>query len=852
VLKVGEIPVLYIPFFYLPADEIIFHPVLGYRSREGSFVQTTTYLLGRPKVSDSTESSIMKILGGGEDQERRREGLFLRSTGKKAPTEEAKSLALLLDAYTNLGYYVGTDVSVPKRGLLGKTDLSLGFAFTRDVYNLTGDYYSPYADGVGESQWNSSAFFGETVPFRYRFKTTGSVATTRSSFSWSFPFYSDLYIDEDFLNRSEEMDWFNVIQQGSAAEDKATKIGVLGSYEWRLAASVSPDMTASSPYLSTFNVSSAVSALSFKTKESTLYAGGASPSRTFFYPDTLTLLSLSTVLSGKPISTAKKTAQTPAPKTGKEDPLADVGVPRTPWEETGPADGARSAGTQSATDKIGEVELKPPALSQSFSSGSNNIDPVFELSYNLSPSGSSDMKFRSTPWTEATEVTWDEASSILTVGKLAGTVTAKLTSPREALSESLSLSGDATWQGYTYANKEAEDFDTPTEWDAALLRNYKSTYYTTSATNVVTVRPFVVDPVWSQTNLTHTLSSLLMKSMYDGETVDDKRWKTEFGSWDADSISKHNFAVNLAASVHDLAQTLSLTLDLPPTPDELNGNTAIRIWKTTTTAKGSATNVYDDIEVLPFTFTETLDLGNSRSLREEFVYDPDLEEVTSTSTSLTYVGFTAGFDATRSVGYELVEGSGWTVSDPEERLRPKSLSLGYNRVHQLGPLWKRRIAASFNVNTTLAFDLQRYTQSSFTFTLGTTFKISEFMDLSFNVKSQNAVIFRYFQNLPWFDLPVEMPGETDWFTDLLNSVRFGDEEARRSSGFKLKSFSLNTTHYMGDWNAKFSIDLEPYLDQSSSPFVYRFNPVISFLMQWIPITEVKVETYRDEDGFVYK
>jgi hypothetical protein len=438
----------------------------------------------------------------------------------------------------------------------------------------------------------------------------------------------------------------------------------------------------------------------------------------------------------------------------------------------------------------------------------------------------------------------------LTVGKLAGTVAAKLSSPKEALSEQLSFAGNATWQGYTYANKEAEDFDTDSEWEAALLRNYKSTYYTTSVTNVVTAKPFVVDPVWSETNLKHTLTSLLMKSTYDGETTDDRRWKTEYGSWEADSISEHSFAVNLAASVRELPQTLSLTLDLPPTPDDLAGTSAIRIWRTTTTASGSATDVYDDIELDPFTFGETIDFGKSRRIKQELVYDPEMDEVTSTSSSLLVGAVSASFDTTWSVAYELDEGTGWHVVDEEERLRPKSLSMGYQRVHSIGPLWKRRIAASFDVNSSLAFDLQKYTQSSFTFSLGTTFKISEFVDLNISVKSQNSVVFRYFQN--WFDVPFEMPGETNIITDLLNSFRFGDEAARRSSGFKLKSFSLNTTHYMGDWNAKFSLDLTPYLDQSSSPFRYRFNPEISFLMQWIPISEIKVETYRDENGFVYK
>jgi lipopolysaccharide assembly outer membrane protein LptD (OstA) len=42
VLKVGNIPLLYLPFFFYPSDEIVFHPVVGFRSREGTFLQTTT------------------------------------------------------------------------------------------------------------------------------------------------------------------------------------------------------------------------------------------------------------------------------------------------------------------------------------------------------------------------------------------------------------------------------------------------------------------------------------------------------------------------------------------------------------------------------------------------------------------------------------------------------------------------------------------------------------------------------------------------------------------------------------------------------------------------------------------
>ena len=55
--SIGIVPLFYLPFFYHPADEMIFHPVFGFRNREGYFVQTTTYLFGRkPLDTDSKKS----------------------------------------------------------------------------------------------------------------------------------------------------------------------------------------------------------------------------------------------------------------------------------------------------------------------------------------------------------------------------------------------------------------------------------------------------------------------------------------------------------------------------------------------------------------------------------------------------------------------------------------------------------------------------------------------------------------------------------------------------------------------------------------------------------------------------
>ncbi|MCX7029750.1 MAG: LPS-assembly protein LptD, partial [Spirochaetes bacterium] len=53
VLTVGRVPVLWMPFFFYPGDRLVFNPSFGFRQREGAFVQTTTYLIGRRKEEES-------------------------------------------------------------------------------------------------------------------------------------------------------------------------------------------------------------------------------------------------------------------------------------------------------------------------------------------------------------------------------------------------------------------------------------------------------------------------------------------------------------------------------------------------------------------------------------------------------------------------------------------------------------------------------------------------------------------------------------------------------------------------------------------------------------------------------
>ncbi len=846
VLKVGEVPLLYIPFFYFPGDELVFHPVLGYRTREGSFVQTTTYILGRPKAETSEEQSIMTILGGDENEERRQEGLFLRKTGKRAPPDDGERLSLLMDAYANLGYYLGVNASAATNKTVSKAEASFGLAFSRDVYPLdsTGLYYSPFSDEHPRGNWNTSRFLKVQVPFRYRMTSTGSLAFPTGKLAWNVPFYSDPFIDQDFLDRSENMDWFNLAKQGATTADES-EVDVLGSFEMSLTGSFTPDVKRYAPYLESFSVSTIKSSLNVAVRSDSS-AEDYSVDRSFFYPTKYTMLSFSAAAKGSLLSFGKPISDSAAGgakknKSGAEGGVSIFGEARPPWSQDEPPEGD----SEEANDGYPE----PPGLSKTFAAGSGPAASTFELKYSMSPSVSSDAVLNTSEWKTAEDVDWNDMSSLLLSAKNTGSLTAKADLPDNTATAALTLGSSAAWQGNAYLNEKASPYDTAAERDAAAERNYASTYLKSTGDFSLVLRPFVYDPVWSGSTLNYALKGNLLATDFDG-TADKPHWSFDYGSWTDTYVTTHEASLNLAALVRDLTQTLSVSTAIDPRPSQISAASTVRVWKSTTSASGSVTDLEDGGDYQTLTFTEKVDLGNSRSFSQTVLYEPEEDEFTSLSSAFSYGALTGSFSAKKSVGYGLDEDSGWYVDDPEERLRPQSLALAFKKSSSLRPLWKNRVAFNYNVNSSFSFDFQRYTLSAFTFALSTTFKISKFLDFTATSTSKNSVVFRYFQHLQAFDLPVELPGETNPLTDLMDSFNFFDTEKRKASGFKLKSLTLKATHYLGDWTAELGYETTPYLDQVSR--TYKFENEISFLVKWTPIPEFKVETYSDDDGFVLK
>lgn len=849
VLKVGEIPLLYIPFFFLPADEIVFHPVIGMRPREGYFFQTTTYILGRPKASETSELSITSILGSSGDMEKTRNGLFLRSTGKKARDPNDTRLSILFDAYANLGFYLGTEFELPKIGILDNLNLSAGMGFTRDIYEAAPAWYTPFAPNFdGSSSWNSSKIFSETIPFRYRLKTSGKISGTAGNFSWELPFYSDPYTEKDFMNRSEELDIASLLDANNDTQDDLND-KIINSYEIRLSGSSNPKINALNPYISRISLSNINSFITIRTRNAPDYTTSVSPQRVFYYPDKFTIISANASIGGTPFTfgnvTSNNNTDNQTDDKVTDDVLRSFGVPRAPWEII--SEDEEKKQTKSFD------QLVPPALKQTFTIPSSANWPALTLDYNLNPNGAIEMQFNSSAghWVRAEDVRLEDVSSVLSIAKLSGNINFTAKDPLNYYTTTIGFSGDSSWRGYSYINEASSEFDSQEEIDKSNETNYRSSFFTTSLEFSNTIRPFPQHAIWGNSNVKYTLKNLLVKNEFSG-TAADPDWKIIAPSWDKNGIATHKLTTNLAANIFDKSQSFVFDADLPPRDAVFTTTANLRFWYTETYINGKIRDPFENSPVFdPYTFTETFRFNTEDYLRYSMVYHPQDDQITSISAGLGFKGFTASFTAEYLIPYFFDSSDpnniGWKLSGDKKSLEPKDFSLGYNKIFKKEKLWKNRFSFSIDIGTNIKFDLQRYTNSSLNFDLGITFSIKDVLDVSFKAKSANSVMYRYFPSL--FSLPVDVPGEKNMFVDLINSFRFDNESLRKSSGFKLRELSVELTHYMGDWNMNLNINLAPYLNMNTSVPSYQFNTEVSFLVTWIPISLIKSEIKYDKDNF---
>ena len=882
VLKIGNIPVLYLPAFYYPADQIVFHPVLGVRTREGTFLQTTTYLLGQPRADALAENSLTKIFGSASDEAgRTREGIFIRRTGEKKMDPSNILFKLIFDSYVNLGFYLGTELELPRKGSFGETKLDAGVGLTRDIYNY-GASFTPYI--FGESNWNfDNNFFGLNSPLRFRIKANGSAQFKYGTLQWDLPYYSDPFVDRDFTRRSELLDWFAMLRDGVSNEETET-YDPLSSYEWKLGGTFNPRVTVLSPFINSFSLNNISSSLSFGIKPSKEFSiaplppysvSWPNPKTSFFYPNRLTIASMSGSVSGTPLTLGAVPGRQPRTGAIEASSVSKLPVipglpdlPVSPWDENTKMESAEEQDAEPGTDEVprSAYEFTIPVLAQRFNIGSTGSSR-FTIDYRLSPTVASEMKFDSGRWDEQKDIQWNEYSSILTSLGSAGNIGLGMSHTAGLYSASLGFTGNASWKRY-HLNDEATEYETPDRRKIAHDQADRETFFTSSWDFSSSVRPFFQNAVWGNTSVNYSLRGHLAKNTVD--TLGGTRSWTLLKDWDKDNIHSHQVSTNINANIMDYRQTLSVSAVLPPLDSAITANATLNAGITETNVVSQINNVWSwedgDITFSPIRITETIRFSNWGSFRGHVVIDPDknsekdgADRLNLLTADLRLWGFSAAFSASyaRTYSYDNSFGSSggggqlW-ILDEAYRFAPRDLSFRYTKNFEVKELWKDRLAFSININTGLRFDLLRYTNSNFNFTLGFNMRVTNFLNIQFGTRSENNVIYRYrfVRGMLFFlDHPEGLYGgqEDRLIVDLFKSFNFFNETSRRESGFKLKEMNISLIHHLGDWNAQLKVSMTPYRPQGSTSFVFRRD--IEFLVQWVPIQEMRTEViYRGEEN----
>ena len=845
--SLGNVPILWLPFFYYPGDELVFHPVIGYRSREGRFVQTTTYLIGAKPPAAAT-TSMLSFQDNGPAKPTKVKGLFLRTVSGPTPKDEG-TLKVIADLYSGLGGFGAIQGSFPKVSFFDKTDFFTGIGFSRSLFPVGYGSYSPYVEaGNWDSIWNQSYFFNATLPFRYAFDLSTSLHTGAFSATFALPLYSDPYFDQDFRNRSEDMDWFKLLTT-STTTDPLTIPAMRTQLLPKLDTSMSFKPKELFPWVTSLDISHLGASMTLLTKAATLpmnsYLQAYDPRQQFFYPSVSrpfdATASIRGTLFGQPAPTAA-----PAPGTAASSvPASAPVILRSPWDpdaetvtEPVPSPDAGKTATVPATDFRLPQRAQDAVLPRS---------PAWTetASWGLTPSVFMEDRYQNSPWNSPSDIDYGLQYRLYSY-RLTGSLDTTA-AYGDLLSSGLSL---------TYADQNqlrpVLNTDLSTAASYALADNlYKSRRVGESAK--LSLKPFSSSWLWSGTSLNWGMDSTLYGLSYDSTS---SAFKESWLSWDPTMITSHNVSMILAARPNSLTQSISLTANLPPLLDSYSGSLALDAGLASLRLQSRMYRKFKgaDFSFDPITTALTMGIAPGPLLSDSFVYDGTGVGPVSNSTSISWGFFSAAFAATRTRSYMPVVGSGW-VAFGDETFAPSNFSLSLIPIWKSDPTIISTTAATWSIgpNLALAQSLVRFSESTLTFGLTATVKVGDAFSLSLTSQSQNAAVWRYYSDI--FSSQLESGGfsaqsyRINPLTDILDSLAIWDSATLRKSLFKLKSLSLRAARDLHDWTLSADISTRPLYDASSR--FYSLDTSISILLAWKDIKEITTTVKKASTGITY-
>ena len=875
-LYVGRVPVLYLPFFFRPGDKLFFNPVIGAKTREGAFIQTTTYLIGQKRQED-TQVSVLQLAGtAGEDVPKEIDGLFLRPVEDPESEEISdNSLKFLADVYTTLGGYIGLEGDFTDLSFADTLQAAVGLGASKNIYERDELLYTDrYVedDGTTTVSWNTTRLTDTQLPFRYNVSLEHGLNREGLSADLIFEWFSDPFVLRDFGDRKETMDWLTAVDPDERFTiDTGTDKDQL---EWSAVFGYDPELDALDPYVERLSIDRlelSASWLSRQIPEEQLapeiIAADRSPEAEFFFPESLVLPSVGATASGTLIDAevGRRAYRPPEERTDEEgdgDEVTDEEGQdaeadgedgeneeedeeepepppelKPPWEE-------REEDTHDAVG-LEESSVRPPEIQGDLEGIVTKVPMAYTFGYTLRPTVRVDNEYLDDPWDTPEDIDYRyEYSTLTTNNTLTGDTRLDFFDRLLEVDNTSRLNGR-----YRSLYNEFDQDDS----GIVSLRQDAFNYTSFTAGNDFTTRlyPLQENLYIGDSNLSYTLNTTLFRRTFDGvDEFDEPTYENDYVDWTTEYVSAHNVAGDLRVDYWDATQSLRVGRTLPPLQDRYDGTLTLVTGPLTSRVQASAVLENDDEWVYePLRVTETLSIGENVTVQERLVYAIEEDRLTSSDTGVQLWWLTGDFIAEYTAGYEFDGTTRQFVEREKQEFRPVEAAVGVDIDYETDPLWKRRITFGFGIDSDLRMDLQRFTQSSLDFQFSLTAGIHRFLDLSISSVSSNGLVYRYVPSLA-DRVGVE---SKNVFSDLARSFNFADRDDREASDFTLDRVSVRATHYLGDWVLDFEYSgLPERVEGEDGRDRFEFRREFAIFVEWLPIPELNSDIeVTDETGVTY-
>ncbi|MBN2618498.1 MAG: hypothetical protein JXR64_09345 [Spirochaetales bacterium] len=895
-INVGHVPVFIAPFYYHSENNLYFNPAFGIKTREGTILQNTIYLVGRKQLLDEeSDFSFLSFDNGEGITNYELNGLSIVPNNEKIQYSKDFS-KLMIDYYSNLGLFIGNTSLFNFNSIKSKIEFDGGIAFSRNINSENGEIFIN-----NESQWNSSFYYEDPVPFRYLLNL--KIGTPIVNIDYLN--LSDTVFLSDFYNRQENFQWINYFtDQLNSGLDSAlnsnediylrdtTTIKEISTFENGIDfARFTPSVKILNPFIDKIDIDARRMKLEYNSKISENDYQTYDPSYKFFYPDKLTI-PLTIYLKGRFFDTSFKANN--EINDDKDiytftDPIFEITNPVV--TKTEEKDKVEAESSDIWDIKGQEIFSNGKLLESANKYFSTSLDYNFTLPLNVYGYWDND------EWVVYDDINYDLENSDLLVNF---DPTSTLTYNLDFFNTFFLLKD--TLKDQLYLKRYLEDDE-----QKNLLDIYKWNKNTLNNTVLVQFDILKLFPEIKDQSLKfkYDLVHVIYKDYFDysnyeeGGNFNDYYISDDF-KWDKDFIEKNELSSDYTIKTDFSKSQLGYIHKLPPYDEDdtvsftqnFDFNTFTFLNnKSDTTLKYNRTRLEDEEtkekiteEIYTATQKYTLSIAgietsalsgfkysesfiNIEEDKDEWEFDPltlnlgykykekvglkflseysiEDEEWQKYSGEIKVFGLAFGLNSiyAQPVSWDMEKLSWVTNSEDEKILSLDNITVKHDFELVKARYWKNRIL--LNVDSELIFKkaMIKVDESKLQYTLKFNIDIYDFLTLNIASSSLNNTMYQYWEDD--YNLLGVQYGK-DLFSDLIKSFNFFSDDDRKESSFNLNSLKVSATYKMPDWDLLFEYKGEPKLVESK----YEWYQVFSLFVEWKPLSLIRSDIKNDDDNW---